>query len=191
MNKDWIGNSNSIYKTLGASNHTDKPFTPVKGYEDRIAITINGEIFSLKTNKILKTTISPNGYEVLCLMFQKPKRHSKTLYVHRLVAETFIDNPLNKKTVNHIDGNKLNNNITNLEWATQGENNKHAYDTNLKKPHCECFLEYNKNKRVLSEKEVEFIQSNKTLSVNELSKLLQNNHKDAIYDCKKGRTWGK
>ena len=82
--------------------YAKETFVPVKGYEDRIAITKNGRIFSLKSNKILKTTIFPNGYEVLCLMFQKPKRHTKTLYVHRLVAETFIDNPFGKKTVNHI-----------------------------------------------------------------------------------------
>ena len=59
--------------------YAKETFVPVKGYEDRIAITKNGRIFSLKSNKILKTTIFPNGYEVLCLMFQKPKRHTKTL----------------------------------------------------------------------------------------------------------------
>jgi hypothetical protein len=51
--------------------------------------------------------------------------------VHRLIAETFIPNPENKKVVNHIDGNTLNNAVTNLEWVTQSENMQHAISTGL------------------------------------------------------------
>lgn len=58
----------------------------------------------------------------------------KSQYVHRLVAIHFIPNPENKKCVNHIDGNKLNNHIGNLEWATHSENNSHAIRTGLKDP---------------------------------------------------------
>jgi hypothetical protein len=57
---------------------------------------------------------------------------SKAWNVHILVARTFIPNPENKPIVNHKDGNKLNNYISNLEWATYSENNQHAYDNNLK-----------------------------------------------------------
>lgn len=186
--KDWGGNKRTTYAQLGASN---QDFVPVKGYEDRLCISKEGKVLSLKTNKILKTTIFPNGYEVLCLMYQKPKRHTKTLYIHRLVAQTFIDNPHNKKTVNHKDGNKTNNNVNNLEWATQGENNKHAYNNNLRIPHCEGFVEYNNKKRVLSEYDVEYIQTHQELNIEELSKILNNNHKGAIYNCKNGKTWKK
>lgn len=60
----------------------------------------------------------------------RPNRHTR--YVHKLVAETFIRNPDNKPKVNHDDGNKMNNRIDNLYWATTSENNEHAYRTGLK-----------------------------------------------------------
>lgn len=57
-----------------------------------------------------------------------------TRRIHRLVAEAFIPNPDNKPTVNHIDGNKRNNNVSNLEWANRHEQLCHAYNHNLKSP---------------------------------------------------------
>lgn len=68
------------------------------------------------------------GYKHLMLSKNKKKYN---FYIHRLVAEAFIPNPENKPEINHIDGNKLNNNISNLEWCTRKENCQHAWKTGL------------------------------------------------------------
>lgn len=67
-----------------------------------------------------------------CGGYKAIRYNAKQYSVHRLVAEAFIDNPNNKPEVNHIDGNKDNNNVSNLEWVTHSENIKHAWDTGLR-----------------------------------------------------------
>ena len=74
-----------------------------------------------------------HGYLRVWLWNDKGER--KKIFVHRLVAMCFIDNPDNKPEVNHIDGDKQNNRVDNLEWCTTTENCQHAYDTGLRKPH--------------------------------------------------------
>jgi hypothetical protein len=75
-------------------------------------------------------------------LFRNGNRYKMS--VHRLVAENFIENPLNKECVNHIDGNTFNNCVANLEWATYIENSKHAYRNGLAK-HSNLFVN---NKRL-------------------------------------------
>lgn len=77
-----------------------------------------------ESNRLLKPAKKNNGY-LYCQLSKDNKTSPKM--VHRLVAEAFIDNPENKPTVNHIDGNRENNNIDNLEWSTYTENNIHMH----------------------------------------------------------------
>lgn len=73
-------------------------------------------------SRILKTSISNSGYELVFIRFKGIK---KALYVHRLVAQTFIENISNKLDVNHINGVKTDNKLENLEWLTRKENMQH------------------------------------------------------------------
>ena len=78
--------------------------------------------------KILKQTLDTSGYYQVRL---SGKKGNRLQLIHRLVAKNFIPNPENKTQVNHIDGNKTNNNVNNLEWCTQLENMQHAHRTGL------------------------------------------------------------
>lgn len=132
----------------------------------------------------------PNGYVVHSIILKNPRK-TKTEYVHRLVAETFIPNPYNKTTVNHINGDKQDNRVENLEWATQSENNIHALKNKLRKLNTIGFDEYCQKHRVLSDYEIEYIKNNKDKTVKQLSEILNNPHIYAISDCKSGRSWKK
>lgn len=88
--------------------------------------TWTGNMYIEKERK-LKPTIYKNGYKNIVL---KGKHFS----IHRLVAKTFIPNPNNYPVVNHIDGNKLNNNVDNLEWCTYSHNEIEAYRIGIKNP---------------------------------------------------------
>lgn len=96
----------------------------IKGYEGIYAISKTATIINLKTNKIRTPSIGNHGYHSVDL-YKNNQR--KTFLVHRLMAETFLDNHESKKTVNHKDGNKINNTLDNLEWASYSENHKHSY----------------------------------------------------------------
>lgn len=88
-----------------------------------------------------------NNKGYMCVSLYKSTR--KNLRVHRLVAEVFIENPDNKREVNHIDGNKRNNKVTNLEWVTSRENKIHAVNNGLNKQ-CIKIYAYKNNTKLES-----------------------------------------
>ena len=88
----------------------------------------NAKSYKFCNERFLKPSLATTGYFVIGICTNGKK---KNFPIHRLVAQTFIPNPQNKPQVNHRDGNKLNNNIDNLEWVTAKENSKHALDMGL------------------------------------------------------------
>ena len=91
---------------------------PITGYEDYYLISENGDVWSIRHNKKLRPTTDRYGYLYFVLSVNGTR---KTMKAHRLVASAFIENPLSKPTVNHLNGIRTDNNVSNLEWATQKE----------------------------------------------------------------------
>ena len=116
---------------------TTEEFIDIQGYEGQYQIGTRGTVISLEREKsgkgnstyhmpqrALTTQTNKSGYVSLKLIDMYGV--AKKIDVHRLVALNWIDNPLDKPQVNHIDGNKSNNSIENLEWNTAAENMAHA-----------------------------------------------------------------
>lgn len=102
---------------------------PVVGYEGLYEVSSHGNVYSMRTKKILRT-YNQNGYLHVHLY---KNGHRKNWAVHRLVANAFIPNPENLETVNHIDENKTNNHIHNLEWMSRGDNIRYSACNKVKK----------------------------------------------------------
>ena len=102
---------------------------PVKGWEGLYEINKNGEVRNAKNKNTIVGDINNCGYYRVSLYNQG---QSKRYFRHRLVAEHFLDKPEGKDFVNHIDGDKSNNSLENLEWVSQSENEKHAFENGLK-----------------------------------------------------------
>lgn len=123
----------------------DEEWCPVVGFEGIYEVSNYGDVRSLdrvverdgptgnfrKDGQTLTQFVTPKGYCRVQLQAGSRCRHAM---VHVLVAESFIPNPDDKPEVNHKDGNKANNRVGNLEWATESENLIHAYETGIKKP---------------------------------------------------------
>ncbi len=107
-------------------------FLPIPDYEGYYEISNTGKVRSnlridckgrLRKSQKRKTAIDKFGYEKLCLSMAKK---NKNFFIHRLVAMAFLPNPNNYLEINHIDGNKLNNNSINIEWCSSSQNAKHS-----------------------------------------------------------------
>jgi hypothetical protein len=100
----------------------------VEGYEGRYQISDEGQVkrnYKNKPSRILKNRSTNYGYATVSL---SKNGEARTCAVHRLVANAFLDRPEGSTEVNHKDGNKMNNNVSNLEWVTQAENRYHAME---------------------------------------------------------------
>lgn len=100
---------------------------PLKGFEGNYLISKEGYIKSLLVKeRILKPSRNNHHEKYMRVRLKNLDGKWKSYLVHRLVATTFIPNPLGKEQVNHIDENPFNNHVDNLEWATQTENSNHG-----------------------------------------------------------------
>ena len=113
-------------------------------------ISSNGNVRNKTTKKILKGRKSKSGYLQVSIKFDGEEKF-KNKYIHRLVAEAFIENKYNKKEVNHKDGNKLNNNLDNLEWVTSSENQKHRHSIGINKTSNRRIGKFNLNGQLIKE----------------------------------------
>lgn len=105
-----LGKVRSLDRIVEANYSYGTVYKPLKGKEIKLCLDGQGEYLQVHLHKMKK---------------------DRAMLVHRIVAKAFINNPDNKKTVNHKNGIKTDNRVDNLEWATQSENCKHAYRTGL------------------------------------------------------------
>ena len=142
-----------------------------------------GDIRNKTTNKILSPYTDKDGYKHVTISINGKNHH---LSIHRAVAIAFIPNPENKPQVNHINGVKSINVVNNLEWATNSENTKHAFDTGLK----HSIIGSNNVLSIYTDKDIKKVCQllEKGMSNKEISKKTGVNRK-YITDIKKGRRW--
>ena len=98
----------------------------VKDYEGLYQVSNLGRVKRVKTGRVLKPSKHTEGYSMISLYKNSIKSTKK---IHRLVAQAFISNTDSKSQVNHIDEDKTNNRVNNLEWVTSKENNNHGTRT--------------------------------------------------------------
>ena len=136
-------------------------------------VSTTGEVRNAATGKLLKQAVN-FGYSYVSLQING-KSHRRR--VHRLVAKAFIPNPESKTDVNHIDGDKANNRVENLEWCTASENLTHAYQTGLRSRDASCAYT-KRRKKVVRDDGVVFGSVSKAaeslgVTVTQMSKILR------------------
>lgn len=143
-------------------------YADIQGYEGLYTVSTDGRVFSPLGEK---RPYKCRGYWRVSLW---KKGSSKNELIHRLVACAFIPNPNKYDMVNHIDGNKLNNDISNLEWCNASMNVRHAYEHGLIHPKTTRVIQYTKNMEKVKEWE----------SIEDACKALHLNHANVVTVCK-------
>ena len=154
----------------------------VKGFENYLVSSLgNVKTINGKLKKVVYDSKNDYGYVELW-----KNNKGKKFRIHRLVAETFIPNTLGKEQVNHIDGDKKNNCVSNLEWVTPKENIRHAIENDLSS------IKYGSKNLAskLKEEDVKYIRENAGInkSVKELSEIY-NVSKTTIYNIINYKKW--
>lgn len=131
----------------------------IKGYENLYQVSNTGKVKRLShkrydrnqilKERIVKITYPKNNWYPYLSLCKNGKAINKN--IHRLVAEAFIPNPNNFPIINHIDGNKQNNSISNLEWCTYSHNNREAHKIGLNKGTAKTTLQFDKKGNLIKE----------------------------------------
>jgi len=123
-------------------------FVKIEGFEN-YEVSNLGKVRNIKSGRIIKPSLNKNGYLRLWLYENNKKKY---LYLHRIIATAFIDNSEEKPCVNHIDENKTNNDLSNLEWCTERENMIHGTRTKrAAEKHFKKVIQLDLNENVLNE----------------------------------------
>lgn len=156
----------------------------IDGYNGKYLISNNGQVKNARSGRILKQEVNHCGYARahLCNFADRRMR-----FVHRLVAEAFIPNPENKTQVNHIDGNKLNNNVENLEWSTPLENVKHSWENGLRDGNIRW---YESKKRKVIATSIDGTDIKRFKSISEAKKYFKTNHVSDVLNGHREQTKG-
>lgn len=168
---------------------------PIQGYEGVYEVSCQGNVRSLdrfvKTSKSgkkfvkgrLLKPVAVKGYSIVSLCLNGHQVEKK---IHRLVANAFLDNPFELPQVNHLDGNKTNNNVSNLEFCSPLHNVKHAFDTGL----CDRSIAQRHYGAKLKNSDIPIIRSR--LSSNESPTSIAKDYsigRHIIYKIKYGKSW--
>ena len=181
----------SLYKIITESKIDTLIALPMKFRDLKNDYMINnfGHIWHKINRKLKSNHIDINGYQK-CSLTINGKEY--TASVHRLVAQTFIPNPENKPCVNHIDGNKENNSVKNLEWVTHKENTAHAIKMGLFNPKSteNKLRGVDSSKNIYTEESIHEICKllEKGLGETEISRIL-NIDRRTVESIKRGNNW--
>ena len=153
----------------------------IEGFDGKILVSNQGRIKSnLRNGTILKSQADSKGYQRVCVTVKRVKR---TLKIHREVAKAFIPNPSDLPQVNHIDGDKNNNSVDNLEWVTNRENALHAIANGL----WDSVIEGSKAENEKRKRRVIATDGDKTIEFESVSSAERYFNSRHIVDVLKGR----